>query len=474
MFSIKNKSAAGRIGLFETPHGIVETPTVMPVINPNIELIRPQDMRSFGAQMLITNSYIIYRNVELRERALGEGLHRMLGFDGAIMTDSGSYQLSVYGDVEVSSQEIVGFQREIGTDVGVPLDIPTPPDVPRERAQSELDITISRVREAKTAAGNMMLAAPLQGSTFPDLRAHAAGELGKDNFDLYAIGAVVPLMESYRFAELVDVIASVKRSLQPNAPVHLFGAGHPMMFALAAALGIDLFDSAAYALYAKAGRYITASGTHDISGLEYLPCTCPVCTSHTPAELRDNKLLARHNLYVTFGEIREIKQCIRDGTLWELVERRCRAHPLLLSGLRRALSHSDWIEELEPLPRAAFFYTGGESAWRPIVRRYSARLARFSPGARALISAEKHDYEEDFDDVFGFVIPFGPYPVELKETLPLNTEPPEPDYDGLAAALENTRRLIELNPDTEFVIDFDFEHPMLDKIKEMDNVTVSR
>jgi 7-cyano-7-deazaguanine tRNA-ribosyltransferase len=67
----------------------------MPVINPNIQLIRPEEMRSFGAEVLITNSYIIYRRDELRERALKDGLHALLGFDGPIMTDSGSFQLSV-------------------------------------------------------------------------------------------------------------------------------------------------------------------------------------------------------------------------------------------------------------------------------------------------------------------------------------------------------------------------------------------
>ena len=131
IFEITHKACAGRIGRLETPHGDIETPTIMPVVNPNIQTIKPSELRDFGARIIITNSYIIYRRPELKERALSEGLHSLLGFDGPIMTDSGSYQLSVYGEVEVNNREIVEFQQEIGSDIGVPLDIPTPPDVPR-------------------------------------------------------------------------------------------------------------------------------------------------------------------------------------------------------------------------------------------------------------------------------------------------------------------------------------------------------
>ncbi len=103
---------------------------------------------------------------------------------------------------------------------------------------------------------------------------------------MYPLGAVVPLMEAYRYAELVDVIAASKRGLSPASPVHLFGAGHPMMFALAVALGCDLFDSAAYALYAKDGRYITVNGTYHVEKLNYLPCSCPICSKYTAGELK--------------------------------------------------------------------------------------------------------------------------------------------------------------------------------------------
>lgn len=469
IFEILHKDCAGRIGRLETRHGIIETPTIMPVVNPNIQTIKPCELRKFGAEIIITNSYIIYRKPELRERALRDGLHSLIGFDGPIMTDSGSYQLSVYGEVEVNNKEIVEFQQNIGSDIGVPLDIPTPPDVSRMRAEAELSQTIFREKEVLGLKNDMLLAAPVQGSTFPDLREKAARELSQLDFDIYPLGAVVPLMESYRYSELVDVIVASKKGLTPAAPVHLFGAGHPMMFSLAVALGCDLFDSASYALYAKDGRYMTTRGTYHLEQLQYLPCSCPVCSSHSARELfgseKREELLARHNLYVTFGEMREIKQAIHEGSLWELVENRCRAHPQLLSGLKHTLSkHSGWIEELQPLSRSTFFYSGPESSLRPEVVRYRNKIKNFNIKGKVLIRTKRLENEDEFDWVFDFKPPFGPYPLELKETFPFNAEVIEdPDYESLTIALQNLIELMKLNPDCEFIMALDSlsDHPLM-------------
>jgi len=478
IFEIIQMDAAGRIGRLTTPHGVVETPTIMPVINPNIQVIKPGEMRGFGAQVLITNSYIIYRRNELRERALKDGLHALLGFDGPIMTDSGSFQLSVYGDVEVTNEQIVRFQQQIGSDIGVPLDIPTPPNVSRQQAESELTTTIQRLSEAREiTTGGMLLAGPVQGSTYPDLREKCASTLSEIGFDVYPLGAVVPLMESYRYADLVDVIVSSKKGLDPTAPVHLFGAGHPMMFALAVALGCDLFDSAAYALYAKEGRYITSNGTYHLEDLHYLPCSCPVCMGHTAGELRnaDNcaELLARHNLYVTFEEMRLVKQSIREGNLLELVEQRCRAHPRLLEGLKQAYKYSDWLEKYDPISKSTFFYCGPESANRPEVLRFMNRLDRFTITGSTIIRASTTKEDSEYDNVLVFKPPFGAFPVELGEVYPFNAEViRDPDHEALERALRNTIQLIKLNPDAEFtfVREERFKHPLFETLAGVANI----
>lgn len=471
-FEILDKDAGGRIGRLRTPHGTVETPTVMPVINPNIQLIPPKEMRNFGAEILITNSYIIYRKEELKSVALEKGLHGLLDFDGPIMTDSGSFQLSVYGSVEVTNEEILRFQQKIGSDIIVPLDIPTPPDVHYRRAEEELATTVERLVAArKFIQGEQLLAGPVQGSTYPELREKAASHLKDLNFEVYPLGAVVPLMEAYRYTELVDVIAASKKGLSPASPVHLFGAGHPMMFALAVALGCDLFDSAAYALYAKDGRYITVNGTYHVEKMNYLPCSCPICSRYSADELKkaDNReeLLGRHNLYATFAEIRLIKQCIKDGKLLELVEQRCRAHPRLLDGLKEFYTHSPWLEQFDPATKNTFFYCGPESASRPEVLRFGKRLDRFSLQGLVIIRTGKIKGEKDYNQVLTFKAPFGAFPAEMEEVYPFNAEVPKsPDYEALDTALSNTLKLIDLNPQAEFtfVCEKEFRHPLIEEI----------
>jgi 7-cyano-7-deazaguanine tRNA-ribosyltransferase len=454
-FEILHKDLAGRIGRLSTLHGTVETPLLMPVINPHLPLIPPDELASMGAEMVITNSYIINQDPDLREGAIEQGLHDLLGFPGPIMTDSGAFQLSVYGDIDVLPLEILDFQFAIKSDISVPLDIPTPPDVSRERAESELNITEERLREAAGLKRDALLAGPVQGSTYPDLRERAgrfARELG---FDLYPIGGVVPLMEAYRFRDLVDVVVSAKKGLGSGVPVHLFGAGHPMIFALAAAMGCDLFDSAAYALYAREGRYLTVQGTRKLEEMKHLPCSCPVCLKYTQQELMDSpqrsRELARHNLYVSLQEIKLVRQSIRDGSLWDLLETRCRSHPRMLDGLKQLASYGDWLEGLDSASKSTFFYLSPESASRPEVIRHGRRIERISLKGEVLITDDPNANPSGYDNVLNFKPPFGPYPTQLSETYPFNAEvPAEADDAAIDRAVRITRRLIEANPDARF------------------------
>jgi 7-cyano-7-deazaguanine tRNA-ribosyltransferase len=480
VFEIVDKDLMGRIGRLYTPHGVVETPTVMPVINPNLRLIEPSELRKYGAQMLITNSYIIYRTERLKQAALNGGLHSMLGFDGPIMTDSGSFQLSVYGSVEIDNPGIVSFERDIGTDIGVPLDIPTPPDVAYGRAREELEITLTRMAEAKNYSGKMLLAGPVQGSTFLDLREEAARRAYETGFDIYPLGAVVPLMESYRYSDLVDVIVHSKMGLRPDAVVHLFGAGHPMMLALAVALGCDLFDSAAYALYAKDGRYMTVDGTYHIGQLQHLPCACPVCASHSAKEIAEadeatrTRLLAEHNLYATFAEIRLIKQSILDGDLMELVERRCRSHPRMLSGLKRMMDYAPYIEKFDRASKSTFFYLGPESCRRPEVLRHNRLLENLTVTGKALIATRKEADTAGFDHVFGVKMPFGVFPEELNETYPVGHSETISDFGPEARdlTLGHVLSFIRSQPGAEFTFAYNrkWDSPVIDEIAKAAHV----
>jgi 7-cyano-7-deazaguanine tRNA-ribosyltransferase len=462
IFEIRDGDGAGRIGELSVPRAgvTVETPALLPVINPHLRTIEPATLEAeFGAEILITNGYILYQSDEFRERALSEGLSELFGFSGAIMTDSGSFQLSEYGEISVTNAEILRFQRDIGSDIGTPIDIPTPPDTARERAETELKTTQSRLEAAEAVdVGDMLLNAPIQGSSYPDLRESAASHAYETSLDVFPIGAVVPLMNGYRYAEMIEVVRAAKRGLGADAPVHLFGAGHPMMFALAVAAGCDLFDSAAYALYARDGRYLTVSGTDHLDDLDYFPCSCPVCTEHTPETLgespenRREELLARHNLHVSYREIRTVKQAIREGNLFELVERRARGHPAMVDGYRALLDDSAAIERHDPVSKGTFFYLSADSTRRPEVSRYHDRLSRLSvPGDRVLLSAGNDNSR--FDETWRLRPPFGPVPPALSDSYPLTAERPERlDRAAYEAAAEGVRRLAEANPAVEFAV----------------------
>ena len=459
-FEIISKDVMGRLARIKTPHGEIETPALLPVINPNLDFIPPKELKKFGAQGIITNAYIIYRNPELRERARELGLHKLLDFDGVIMTDSGSYQLSVYGDVEISNNEIIEFQHEIGSDIITPLDIPTSPDAPKELAEKDLNITLCRLEEAKEIHrkwdDGSLLIAPIQGSTYPDLRKRSASLSAELDFDIYAIGAMVPLMDSYRYSTIISLIAEVKSVLPSSVPVHLFGAGHPMMLPVAVALGIDLFDSAAYALYAKDGRYLTPRGTLKIGEMAHFPCSCPVCTSYTPDEVRDSEnrdeLIAKHNLYVTFQELRAVKQAIRNNTLFEMVEERIRCHPSLLNGWRTMKKYSHLLEEYDPSYKRSFFYTGIESCFRPAVERHRRKMND--------VELEKDEITVSFTDSEGdlfFKPPFGPYLPGLSESYPVgHAEVPElMEWEAEKIALEFLLDFVSSRKNIKFIFKVD-------------------
>ena len=460
VFEVREYDGMGRLGELTVPQAetTVETPALMPVINPHLQTLDPAAIEStFGADILITNSYILHGSDDLREPALEQGLHELLDFSGVIVTDSGSFQLAEYGGIDVDTREILGFQRAIGADIATPVDIPTPPDVDRGRAAREQATTQERLElAAGLDTGEMLLNAPIQGSTHLDLREQAAREAGETGLDIFPVGAVVPLLTEYRFDDLVEVVLAVKRGLGADAPVHLFGAGHPMMFALGAAMGCDLFDSAAYALYARDDRYLTVRGTEQLGDLASFPCPCPVCTEHSPdglrgmADHRRGEVLARHNLAVSYAELRRVRGAIRQGNLFELLETRARGHPAVLDGYRTLLGHGDQLEATDPVSKDTFFYLSGDSARRPEVRRHHDRLARLDPPRKLLVTA---DGEGPTGGAWLLRPPFGPVPPALADAYPLTAEAPSHlDAAAYKAAAEGVRRLARANPDTELTL----------------------
>ena len=335
-FEIIARDGQARLGKLHTLHGILETPCLLPVINPNIRTIEPREMWDrYGIQALITNSYVIWKHDNLKEKALAEGVHSLIDYPGVVMTDSGTFQSYVYGDVEVGVEEIVKFQKDIGVDIATMLDIFTRPDMTYSQVEKAVDETVDRGQISIDTAGDVMLNGPIQGGLFPELRVKSSVGMSKLDFSIHPIGGIVPIMEQQKYRDLAKIMLACKSNLAPNRPVHMFGCGHPMLFPMLVAMGADLFDSAAYVLFARDGRLLTPWGTERISDIEEWPILMPAITNYSPAEVRamDKQertiLLSKYNLEVTLQEMSRCRQAVRDGTIWRLAERRSHEHPAL-------------------------------------------------------------------------------------------------------------------------------------------------
>lgn len=459
------RDGLARIGKFKTRHGVLETPTVLPVINPNRITITPAEMKKLGAQGIITNSYIIRRTETLRERALKEGVHSLISFDGPIMTDSGTFQSYVYGDVEYDNLEIVDFQRKIGSDIITILDIFSTPDDSYEKAKYAVEETHRRMKQIEVG-GDEIIAGPVQGSIYPDLRERAAKLMSSTDAGYLPVGGVVPLLESYQYDKLVDIVLTARANSDFSKPLHLFGGGHPMFMPISVLLGVDLFDSASYVKYARDSRMLFPDGTRDLKKLRTLPMWSPLYDKYTVKELIDAgekeriEALSRHNLAAIFNEINEIKERIFQNTLWQYAESRARSHPYLFKAFHRLLEYRDKLSVFEPLYRkSSFYYFDSYSNSHPSFKRLEDFTRSYvasnvkdtvvvpfgsrTPGKRDT-SIIKDVYEK-FD--VNLMVPWcNTYvPVELEDTYPfeqiISSDIPDHDlmeseYSGMKASLK--------------------------------------
>ncbi len=386
-FEVKHKDVLGRIGYLTTCRKRIETPTLLPVINPSKLVLTPKELdEKFGIKALITNAYLVKKR--FGQEAIEKGIHRLLDFEGLVVTDSGAYQALRYGRIDMQQKEILDFQEAIHPDVGVILDVPTG-NSDANQAKLTVEETIRRADEAVKLRRKKDIAwiGPIQGGTHLDLLGFSAREMSKRPYPILALGSPTVVMERYRYRTLVDMIVTTKMNIPPSRPLHLFGAGHPSMLSFAVALGCDLFDSAAYALFAYEDRYMTEDGTLKLENMEYLPCGCPTCTKSTASELKSlgpderARKLASHNLWATLLEIKKIKQAICEGRLWELLERRSRAHPALLEAFRALGKYAGFLERHSPSNKShGIFYYGIESIYRPEIVRFRKRLDRYIRG----------------------------------------------------------------------------------------------
>src|SRR5271157_1600667 len=467
-FEVAARSAGGRLGKFTVRGRTMTTPNIFVVVDPHLHNAVPSTnlASEFGVEAVFTNAFLIYQNEALRDAVSAAGsIHQHLGFDGVVATDSGAFQNYMYAeDVDLTPPEIEAFEEEIDADCPVILDLPVQLDDSHDAARQKVDETLLRAKDNLQRRQNPERAwfGPLHGSKYLDLLKRSAVEMSALDFGIYAVGGVVKIFNQYRFDLGVQCILTARQHVRPDRPLHVFGLGLPQFFALAVACGADTFDSAAYALFAKEGRYFSLDGTQHLEDLQEFPCCCSACANTTPADVKQRPppeqvvFLARHNLNVTMTELRAVREAIREGTLWDLVEARVRAHPRLLEALRVVRQSDDYFDRVEPrYSTRGLSYTGSETLGRTVVRRAVRSLLelytpprgrdlaillpemdttpRLSPASRAWVDAVSQE-ADPLQPRFHFLHAsslFGLVPEELLDAYPFSQSiaPIQPDED---------------------------------------------
>jgi queuine tRNA-ribosyltransferase len=332
-FSLVATDGAARAGILQTAHGPVETPVFMPVgTKATVKTLHPDEVRDLGAQILLGNTYHLYfRPGHELIRDLG-GLHRFMGWNAPILTDSGGFQVfslrdtllamddggvtfrSVYdGQAErLTPEDAARIQAELGSDIAMCLDICPPADVPRAELEEAVRRTTAwaeRQRDRPRAPGQLRFGIA-QGAADEELRSRSIAELVGLDFDGYALGG---LSVGEDRDTMFDAVGWAAPLLPFDKPRYFMGIGDPEGILAVIARGIDMFDCVLPTRTARTGSALTWEGRLNLRNARFARdprpldegCPCPACTRFSRAyvrhlvnqqELLGLRLLSLHNL----------------------------------------------------------------------------------------------------------------------------------------------------------------------------------
>ncbi len=311
--TILARHGAARVGRMSTPHGEVDTPAFMPVgTHATVKCLLPAQLREAGVQMVLANAY----HLSLRpgeDLVAGQGgLHRFMGWDGPILTDSGGYQVfslakiarvdddgvefqsPVDGHrVTFTPERVMAIEEALGPDVAMPLDQPLGWPATEEQSRVSVRRTLdwaARSKRAHTRADQAVFGI-VQGSVYPDQREFCARRLVEIDFPGYAVGGLCLGEGGGRMAETLDATVPF---LPEDRPRYLMGAGPPEDLLAAIERGIDLFDCVLPTRNGRTGQAFTSRGIvrlrnaahRDDAGPLDPDCRCVACTRFGRAYLR--------------------------------------------------------------------------------------------------------------------------------------------------------------------------------------------
>lgn len=351
-FEVLTTCGLARRGRLTTPHGVVETPTFMPVGTLGaVKGMTPETLEAAGASVMLANLYhlTVRPGIDTIER-LG-GVHAFTGWNRTILTDSGGFQVFSLAKLRkidpdgvtfrshhdgallrFTPESVVESQCRLGVDIAMMLDECPPWPISERDAGKSLDLTLRWAERARLAWPKDQpggLFGIVQGSAYESLRLRAAERMAEMDFPGYAVGGVsVGEGEEHRR----NVVQWTAPALPSHKPRYLMGLGTPSDLLHAVQNGVDLFDCVLPARNARHGLLFTREGTMRIKNARFkddpgpvdASCTCPLCQRHSRAflhhlikakELTGAVLATLHNIRYYLDFMADLRECVQLGTL---------------------------------------------------------------------------------------------------------------------------------------------------------------
>jgi queuine tRNA-ribosyltransferase len=347
--AVEARDGDARAGTITTARGSFRTPCFMPVgTRGTVRTLTGDDLTALGAEVVLANTYHLMLRPGADVVARLGGLHRFMGWDGHVLTDSGGYQVfSLSPDVDddgvtfrstydgsthrLTPEDAVATQETLGADIQMVLDVcpplPSPPEVLRA-AVERTAAWAGRARRVHRREGQALFGI-VQGGVDPALRVESARRTVAVGFDGYGIGGL-SVGESQ--PEMLAALDSCVPELPDDKPRYLMGVGDPVGLAEAVARGIDLFDCVLPTRLGRHGTVLTSDGRLSLRNAALRAddspldprCDCPVCARWSRGYLRHlqmvgeptgARLVTVHNVRWILALMERLRSAVADGTL---------------------------------------------------------------------------------------------------------------------------------------------------------------
>ena len=350
-------ASQARAGLLQTRRGVVETPLFMPVgTQGTVKAVSPLELHELGAQIILGNTYHLHVRPGEKLIAGQGGLHKFMGWDRTILTDSGGFQVFSLAKLRRVTEEGVHFQnhidgtptmigpersmeiqRDLGSDIVMAFDECPPHPCSYEDASRSLDLTLRWAERCKAwwAAqppdGRPLVFGIVQGSSHADLRERSARSLVEMGFDGYAVGGV---SVGEPEPEMMQAVENAVPFLPADRSRYAMGLGTPPQMIEMIARGIDMFDCVLPTRLARNGTAFTRAGTIALKNAGFAEdsgpieegCACYACRNFSRSYLRHLikaeeilglRLISIHNLHFYINLVRMARQAILNGNFAE-------------------------------------------------------------------------------------------------------------------------------------------------------------